>query len=122
MTEAEVVSQMRAHLESQFPKECPNCKRSYATLREYLKNTEIAGSAMPYDALLDDWNPLRPLGTVAYANCACGTTLALTSDGLPILQLWKLLNWARVELKSRGMTPEELLNYLRDEICKQVLA
>ncbi len=36
MTEAEVIRQMREHLESLFPKVCPNCKRRFATLREYL--------------------------------------------------------------------------------------
>jgi hypothetical protein len=62
------------------------------------------------------------VGTATYANCRCGNTLALTSDGMPLLQLWSLLNWARRETQRRGMTPQELLNYLRDEITKQVLA
>jgi hypothetical protein len=31
------------------------------------------------------------------------------------------LAWARTETKRRDMTPEELLNYLRDRICEQVL-
>jgi hypothetical protein len=122
MTEAEVVRQMRAHLESQFPKVCPNCERRFETLREYLQVTTNLGSAMPYDAEMDDWNPVDPAGTVAYTNCPCGTTLALTSHGMPLHRLWPLLNWARIETKKRGMTPRELLDYLRDEICKQVLA
>jgi hypothetical protein len=42
---------------------------------------------------------------------------ALTSDGMPLLRLWSLLGWAKVETKKRGMTPKELLNYLREEIC-----
>lgn len=122
MTESEVVTLMRAHLESQFPKVCPNCKHHYETLREYLSTTTHAGSAMPYDADLGDWNPMRPLGTVAYANCPCGSTLALSSHGMPLRQLWSLLTWARAETRKRGMTPKELLNYLRDEICNEVLA
>jgi len=65
---------------------------------------------------------LRPLGTMTYANCPCGTTLALTSQGMPLSQLWALLGWARLETKRRGLSPQELLNYLRLEICKQVLA
>jgi hypothetical protein len=122
MTEAEVVRIMREHLEGQFPKVCNNCKRRYATLREYLLNTETVGPAMPYDADMGHWNPLHPLGTATYANCRCGNTLALTSEGMPLFQLWSLLNWARHETKKRKMTPQELLNYLRDEITKQVLA
>ena len=56
------------------------------------------------------------------ANCPCGTTLALSSQGMPLSQLWSLLAWARIETYRRGLSPQELLNYLRDEICKQVLA
>jgi hypothetical protein len=121
MTEAEVVSIMREHLEGQFPKVCNACKRHYATLREYLLNTETVGPAIPYDVEMGDWNPLRPVGTMTFANCPCGNTLALTSEGMPLLQLWSLLNWARHETNRRGLTPHELLNHLRDKITKQVL-
>jgi hypothetical protein len=122
MNESEVIRIMRTHLEGRFPKVCSNCQHSYLSLREYLLNTDHVGSAIPYDAELGNWNPLRPIGTATYANCPCGNTMALTSKGMPLPQLWSLLNWARVETKKRGMTPKELLNYLRDEICKQVLS
>jgi len=121
MTEAQVIAAMREHLERQFPKVCPTCNRTFATLREYLEITTHQGTAMPYDADAGDWNPLKPMGTATYSNCRCGSTLALTSDGMPLLKLWPLLNWARIETQKRGMTPQELLNYLRDQIEKQVL-
>jgi hypothetical protein len=44
------------------------------------------------------------------------------SHGMPLLRLWALYNWARVEKRRRNMTMNELLTYLRDEIRKQVLA
>ena len=113
---------MREHLEGLFPKVCPKCKRRFATLREYLLITEHVGPAMPYDADVGDWTPLRPLGTVTFANCPCGSTLALSSEGMPLVRLWSLLAWVRVETQRRRQTPQQLLNYLRDEICKQVLA
>ncbi len=122
MTEAEVVRLMREHLESQFPKVCPNCHRHFADLREYILNTHRIEPSVCYDAEIEDWNPLRPVGTVTYTNCSCGTTLALSSHGMPILRLWSLYNWARGETKARGVTMNELLNYLRDEIRQQVLA
>jgi len=122
MNEAEVIKIMREHLEGLFPKNCGNCQRRFVTLKEYLLNTERVGSAMPYDADAGDWNPLRPMGTVAFANCRCGSTIGLSSKGMPLAQLWSLLNWAKTETQRRGMTPQELLNYLRDEIRKQVLA
>jgi len=113
---------MREHLEGQFPKVCPNCKTRFTTLREYLLITTHLGPAMAYDADMGDWKPRNPVGTVAYSNCRCGSTLALTSNGMPLRQLWALLNWARIETRKRGMTPQELLNYLREEISTQVLA
>jgi len=67
MTEAEVVRIMRQHLEGLFLKVCPVCLRRFATLREYLLTTTQLGPAMPYDAELGDWKPLRPLGTMSYA-------------------------------------------------------
>jgi hypothetical protein len=122
VTEAEVVRIMREHLEGQFPKVCLHCNRQFVTFRDYPLATEHLGEPIPYDAEMGNWNPLRPLGTLAFANCPCGTTLALTSEGMPLPTLWSLLNWAKGETKRRRMSPRELLTYLRDEICKQVLA
>jgi hypothetical protein len=76
---------------------------------------------MPYDADMGSWQPSNPVGTAAYANCPCGNTLALTSAGMPLFQLWTLLAWARNETRARRQTPQELLNYLREKICQQVL-
>jgi hypothetical protein len=122
MTEAEVVKTMREHLEDQFPKVCSNCDRRYTSLNDYLMRTTHLGSTMPYDAEVGNWTPLKPIGSLTYSNCSCGSTLALSSEGMPLLRLWSLLNWARIETQKRGQTPHELLNYLREEICKQVLA
>jgi len=122
MTEADVIRAMREHLEGLFPKTCPNCHHTYATFREYLQLTTHQGEPVPYDALNGDWQPTQPVGTVTLANCPCGSTLALSSQGMPLIQLWRLLNWARIETRRREMSPQQLLCYLRDEICKQVLA
>jgi hypothetical protein len=122
MTETEVIRIMREHLEGQFPKTCASCGRRFATLREYLLVTEHRGSAMPYDADEGDWQPLEPLGTATYANCPCGNTLVLSSDGMPLFKLWLLLHWAMVETRRRRLSPQELLNYLREKICAQVFS
>ena len=122
MTEAEVVKTVREHLEGQFPKVCPSCGFRFVRLKDYLQNTQHLGSAMSFDAEVGNWAPLNPLGTLSYANCSCGTTLALSSSGIPLLRLWSLLNWVRIETKKRNQTHLELLTYLRDEIDKQVLA
>jgi hypothetical protein len=122
MTEAEVIRAMREHLEGLFPKVCPNCHRRFATLRDYLQITKHLGPAIPHDAELGNWTPLHPFGTMTHANCPCGNTLALSSEGMPLPRLWSLLNWAKIETQRRRQTPRELLNYLREEICRQVLA
>ena len=122
MPEEEVVRTIRDHLEGQFPKACANCGRQFVTLKDYLHNTVHVGSAMSYDAEAGNWAPLNPLGTLSYANCSCGSTLALSSSGMPLLRIWSLLNWVRVETKTRGQSHHELLTYLRNEIDKQVLA
>lgn len=121
MTEAEVIRQIRHHLEGQFPKVCSVCRRSYRDFREFLLLTTPVGSTKSYDAELNDWSPLRPLGTVTCANCPCGNTLMLSSEGMPVQQLWPLMDWARTETQQRGQTVEQLLNYLRDAMRKQVL-
>jgi hypothetical protein len=121
LTEAEVIRVVREHLEGQFPKSCSVCKRSYGSFREFLLTTKTVGSTMSHDAELNDWNPVVPLGTAMYVNCPCGNTLCLSSRGMPVLRLWTLMNWARAETQKRGQTLEELLNYLRDEIRKQVV-
>lgn len=121
MREAEVVAATRKHLEGHFPLVCPLCQHRYPTLREYLLNTEHQGDAIPFDAELGIWRPQRPIGTVTLANCRCGNTLGLSSEGLPLIQLWRLLSWARIETQRREQTPRELLNYLREVICTQVL-
>ena len=122
MNEKEVIRQMREHLEGLFPKACRNCGRNFGSLKEYLQITTHLGSAMPYDAMQGDWKPVKPIGMVTLANCTCGNTLSLTSKGMPRPQLWRLMAWAKKETIKRGVSPQELLNYLRDEICKQVLS
>jgi hypothetical protein len=122
MNEAEVIRQMREHLEGLFPKDCMSCGKRFDTLRDYLKRTTHYGPTMPYDAMAGNWRPAKPIGMVTLANCPCGNTLSLSSKGMPLEQLWILMAWARKETKKRCMSPQELLNYLRDEICQQVLS
>jgi hypothetical protein len=121
MTEAEVILRIRKHLESQFPMVCLVCRRPYASFREFLRVTKPVGSTISYDAELNSWTPMQPLGTVTCANCTCGNTLSLSSEGMPLEQLWHLMNWARSETKKRGLSVEQLLNHLREEMRKEVL-
>jgi len=122
MTEAEVIQIAREHFESLFPKVCPNCNRRFATLREYVALTKPVGMPRSFDAELGDWNTMQPIGSVAQANCPCGSTLALSTEGMPPARRTALLNWVRLETQQQGISPSELLDHLRAEVRKRVLA
>jgi len=124
MTEAEVILELREYHEGMFPRVCNNCGRRYASLREYMLNTKRLWPAASYDAELlhFDVGAAEQLGGMAMANCACGSTLALSTKNMPNAQMRSLLQWAGAEMKRRGMNQNELADYLRDEIRKQVLA
>ena len=121
MTDGEIIQMMREHFEGLFPKVCSKCGRRFATLREYILDTQRIGGTISYDAERDDWETTQPIGAVAHANCPCGTTMALTTEGMPISQIHLVLKWVKEETERRGLSSEELIGYVRDEIRKRVL-
>jgi len=122
MTEAEIVRMFREFYEGLFPKVCPNCSRRFATLREYLFASQRLWPSLNYDIELGDYKTPRPIGGLAMANCLCGTTLALSTKSMPLSQTHLLLEWIRTETARRGIEPTVLLDHLRDEVRRQVLA
>jgi hypothetical protein len=121
MTEEEVIQILCEHFERLFPKVCPNCNRRFATLQEYIRITTRLEPAMSYDAERGDWETTQPIGSVALANCPCGSTLSLATRGMELSLRLELLKWVRIETGRRGVSPSELLEHLRDEIRKRVL-
>ncbi|MGV8075223.1 MAG: hypothetical protein AB2L11_11780 [Syntrophobacteraceae bacterium] len=121
MTDEDIIQMMREHFEGLFPKHCTNCGRYFTTLREYILATKRIGATISYDAELGDWETKQPLGAVALANCSCGNTLALTTEGLPLPKIHTVLKWVRIETERRGVSSEELIGYVRDEIRKRAL-
>ncbi len=122
MTETEVVQILRKHMEGLFPMTCTRCKHSFATLREFMLITHRLEPVMSYDAEMGNWSPPHPFGTIAMANCPCGTTLLVSTRGLSLSKQWQFLEWVKIEMERRRLSQAELLGYLRDEIRKQVLA
>jgi hypothetical protein len=120
-TDEEIIRMMKKHFEGLFPKICPKCSRRFETLSEYIRDVRRIGATMSYDAELGDWETTQPIGAVALANCPCGTTMALTTAGLPLPQIHLVLKWVRDETQRRGLSQEQLIGYVRDEIRKQVL-
>jgi hypothetical protein len=121
LNEHDVVAIVRAHIETKFPKSCSKCGRTFASLKEYLQTTTHVGNPVSYDADLKSWRPFKPVGTLSFANCKCGTTLALSSDGMGLVVMWRLLRWARKESATRNISVGELLDGVREKIDRQVL-
>jgi hypothetical protein len=121
LTEDEVVAIVRAHIETKFPRLCSKCGRTFASLKDYLRSTTHVGAPISYDADLKKWRPCKPVGTLSFANCPCGTTLAISSDGMGLIVMWRLLRWVRRESARRNIGVGELLNGVREEIDRQVL-
>jgi len=120
MSESEVLQIMREYYSGLFPKTCPSCERSFGTLRDYVTLTKPVGRYISYDVDGGNWTP--DMGTFALANCPCGDTLALTTSGLPQATRVMLLEWIRSEAERRAMAPADLLQYLRSELRRQLLA
>lgn len=121
MTEDEVVRIVRTHLERQFPKTCSTCGTVFTSLADYLRRTEHVGDPVSYDGEAGRLRPSEPMGTVSFANCACGTTLTMSSRGLGLWTEWRLLWWGRREIAHRRTTWGALLAHVRARIDAQVL-
>ena len=119
MTEDDVRRIAREYYESLFPRECPVCRRQFATLRDYQETTTPIGGFISYDLAAGNQQP--QLGTFAYANCRCGNTLALTTDSMPSETRVTLLEWVREESAARGLSVDEMLDYLRMSVRRSVL-
>jgi hypothetical protein len=122
MTEAEVLRLLREYFDGLFPKVCPSCGRRYATLREYIVSTQRLWPSLNYDIEVGDFKTPHPIGGLAMANCHCGSTLALSTKTMPVPETHLLLEWIRTETERRGIKTAELLDHLRDEVRRQVLA
>src|SRR5688572_5267112 len=119
MSEDEVVRIVRSHIEGLFPRVCPTCSRRFASLREYLDATTHLSTPVLYDDIFDEL-PAQPIGPMSFANCPCGTTLAIGSKGIPRGRMVELLTWARDESLRRSIDVRELLRHIRDRIDEQV--
>jgi hypothetical protein len=122
MNEAEIIRMFREFYEGLFPKVCPNCGRRYETLRDYIVASQRLWPSLNYDMELGADKAPRPIGGLAMANCLCGSTLALSTRSMPVPQTHLMVAWIRTEMERRGLKQAELLDHLRDEVRKQVLA
>jgi hypothetical protein len=116
MTDEHVVEFLCEYFEGLFPKVCPNCGRTFSTFREYILATKRMGPSRSYEAEFGHWDAQQLVGTVAWSNCLCGSTLALTTEGMDMSRRFELLGWMRVKLEELEMTPSDFLERLRDRV------
>ena len=121
MMDEGIIRMLLEYHEGLFPKNCPNCRRRFATLRDYLLTTQQLEPVVSYDAESNDYEPLDPIGIFTMANCPCGTTMALSTANMPLRQTHQILGWIRTETKQTGLDLPKFLNSVRDEIRKRVL-
>jgi hypothetical protein len=122
MIEEEVIAIVVKHMKTQFPRDCVCCGQHYETLRDFCANTQPAGQPVVFDPYPESVMPKDPLGSTAFSNCACGTSMTLSSKGMPLLQYWALIRWGYNEMIRRRMTQDELLQYLREKCHEKVMA
>jgi len=119
VTEDEIIGMMRSYFETLFPKECSSCGKTYSNFREYLRATTPVGDAISYDAEFGDMEPDQPIGLLAYANCDCGNTMALTTRNRKLADVHFALKWIRSESERRGLGVQELINLFRRKMRQQ---
>ncbi len=117
----EILEMIYDHFAGLFPRDCTTCGRRFATLRQYILETTPVGSTTSFDAQLGDWHTTEPIGAIAMANCPCGSTLGLTTEGIALPEIHRLLAWVREETTRRGMTQAELLESVRTEMRQRAL-
>jgi len=122
VTAEEAVRLTRAHVERQFPKSCANCGRRFGSLADFLHQTKHLSDPVSFDEARGDKRPRDPLGVFSFANCRCGSTLSISSNGMSLLTLWRLMGWARSESKRRGVGWGQVVAWVRAEIDRQVLS
>ena len=121
LSDVEVVGIVRKHIESKFPKECGVCGRRFASLAEYLRGTTHVGDPVSGDSI-DKPLRTRPVGTLSYASCPCGTTLIISSAGLDVFTMRNLMKWARATAAEHRISLRQVLANLRERIDAQVLS
>ena len=80
------------------------------------------GKPVSYDAETGEWFPETPLGTCSMANCSCGNTMSISSDGMSYVTFIQLMLWGRVETWRRNISISDLLELVRREIDRSALA
>jgi hypothetical protein len=94
--------------ESQFPRCCGTCGRIFSSFKDYVVGMSPVNSPMP-DREDDD-----PIGLMSFANCTCGSTLALRCEDTSGDAHRRFNEAVRLEMRETGRREREILIELRD--------
>ena len=104
------------HLRRHHPRQCPNCGERFETPEQYLRKTTRLGPPMLFDPQLPGPPDAPPIGALSYANCACGSSLSVSGEGMPPEDFRRLVGWARDEARDREVGICVVLDELRMEV------
>lgn len=121
LTEDDVIGILLPYFESLFPQHCSNCGRHFPTLEVFVRDTVPIGPAVSYDAQCQHWQTERPLGSAAFSNCPCGSTITLTTQRLAPASRRLLLQWLQQETLRRDVSASDVLDGLRLRIRRLAL-
>lgn len=110
---------IQRHLEDEFPSTC-SCGVRFSCHGEFLERVTPIGEPVSFDSLEEEDDPpvgWTPMGMMAFANCdACGTTLSMSTMGMPVELRRELFAWVKTEARARGLRPRELMESVRQQI------
>lgn len=114
-----VVDDVIKFAEIQFPRKCNCCGEIFKNFKEFLQKTTIPPHIVNSNIQIIDFCDIHDL--IAYRNCSCGSTLVLPcSVGLGDKKLiLDIINW---DAEDSGLSKEEVVNLLRDEVIQKVLS
>lgn len=106
----EFIAPVIAMAESQFPRSCACCGRSFEDFKKFVQDTN------PIGALTDmRVGEMDPMALLSWTNCACGSTLVLScspENGAHVRFMRILVD----EAQATGSSVEQLLRAMREEV------
>lgn len=108
------------HLRGLFPRQCASCGATFATYFDYLCTTAGGGNTC-----FDEFARLSRdeiVGTVGFAHCHCGSTLAVSSESAPVEAYRAFVGFLQDRAAAEKSSVAELLDLLMEMVRERELA
>lgn len=110
----EFIAPVISMAESQFPRSCACCGRSFEDFKTYVQRTKLVGGLTDVRTAETD-----PLAVLSWANCVCGSTLVLSFRP----ESRRHARFVRIledEAIATGRSVEHLLLAMREEVRERM--